>query len=1307
MPSGLTPNIMVSLESRIQHCMLADQRRFTRRLRRLRKDARARNGGLDGLRSDIERSAERRRERHRALPRPKFPEALPISARVTDIVEAIRAHPVVVVCGETGSGKTTQLPKICMAAGRGAAGFIGHTQPRRVAARSTAARIAAELDTTLGERVGYKLRFDQRVSEACYLKVLTDGMLLAEIQSDRDLAAYDTIIIDEAHERSLNIDFLLGYIKRLLARRADLKLVISSATIDTQRFSEFFDAAPVIEVSGRGYPVELRYQPPEQSSDGESDLHEAIMAAVESLCHEQDGDMLVFLPGERDIRELRRRLRRRLGDAWEILPVYARLPLSQQQRLFAPHGKPRVVLATNVAETSITVPNVRYVIDPGLARISRYARRGSVQRLPIEPISRASADQRKGRCGRTAPGICVRLYSEDSFNARPEFTEPEIRRTNLAAVLLEMRALGIHDLDAFPFLDAPDRRRVNDGYRLLRELGAIDADDKLTTVGRRLARFPVDPRIGRMILAAEELDCLAQVLVIASGLSVVDARERPADAEAAAAAEHQRYQDERSDFMALLNLWDFFHEQTRGASAGGMKSFCRKHFLSLPRLREWQEVHRQLKEIVRHMGLRPRRHEASFSRIHRALLAGLLRNIGQRNAEGSYTGLHDTVFHLSSQSGQAQRQARWVVAAELVETTRLFAHLVGRIRPEWIERAGGDLLRRSYFDSHWDARRGEVMVFEQTSLHGLTVTPRRRVRLAPVSRADAHAIFIQSAIMDRTLVSSADFLEKNARVVDELRRYEHKLRRPDVLVADEDVYGFYMDLIPEEVCDSKSFEAWRRRAEREDGPSLLMDPRRLERERLPESARWEFPDVLVFEQSSLALVYRFDPASADDGVTLEIPLMLLGRLKVEQFDWLVPGLLAEKVLAMLKLLPKESRRELLPLADCAREFLDEGGRESGSLANALRESLRTKRGVEVPEDAWRRARLEAKLAPYLLMNFRVIDGQGHCIGEGRDLLRLQAQLAASAEAGAAPTSQSGYAREGIKHWDMNSLPVMVEERRDGRLVRGFPALVDRSDAVALDLFPSAEAAAEAHGAGVRRLYTLGAARELRKRLRGLAQLENLELVHAVLPPAPDYLPAARSAEHALAAAILDRALEQCMPGAAAIRDQVSYRHAVAEADAALWPAAEALAASIHRIFEDYRALQAVRREQEASLPAASREDIDTQLAHLLFRGFVAVTGDQALANYARYLQGLRIRLDKLRLGGAGDGRKLAAIAPLWQRFTARAVEHAARGRRADPELERYRWMLEEYRISLFAQELGTAGRVSPKLLEKQWRAVSL
>jgi ATP-dependent helicase HrpA len=647
-----------------------------------------------------------------------------------------------------------------------------------------------------------------------------------------------------------------------------------------------------------------------------------------------------------------------------------------------------------------------------------------------------------------------------------------------------------------------------------------------------------------------------------------------------------------------------------------------------------------------------------------------------------------------------------VVAAELVETNRLYAHQVARIRTEWIERAAGDLLRRSHFDAHWDPHRGEVMVYEQTSLHGLTVTPRRRVRLAPVSRADAHAIFIQSAIMDRTLASPAGFLKKNAEVVDGLRRYEHKLRRPDVLVADDDVYSFYMQLVPEEVCDSKSFEAWRRRAEREDPQSMLMDPERLKRVRLPESAEHDFPDALEFERLSMALVYRFDPGQDDDGVTLEIPIELLPRVRIEPFEWLVPGLLAENVLAMLKLLPKSSLRELVPLADRARDFMAEGARASGSLGDALREFLRAGRGVEVPEDAWQRSRLEAKLAPHLLMNFRVVDSSGECLDEGRDLLRLQARLAAQPATAPAPAASSGYTREGLRAWVVDALPPLVEERIDGRLLRGYPALVDRGESVALDLFPSAEVAEEMHAGGVRRLYALGASREVRRLLRAVPNLQSMELLHSVLPAAPEYLASAIPADDGLAAALIDRAVQRVMPAAGDIRNEVDFRAAAAEADVALVSATESFGGQIHRILEQHRLLMAARRDGESALPAASVADIDEQMTHLVFRGFVRTVPGEALDAYPRYLNALSMRLDKLRRGGAGDGRKLAAIAPLWERFTARAAEHARRARR-DPELARYRWMLEEYRISLFAQELGTAYRVSPKRLDSQWRKVSL
>ncbi|MDX1434863.1 MAG: ATP-dependent RNA helicase HrpA, partial [Gammaproteobacteria bacterium] len=1023
----------------------------------------------------------RRAQRETLAPRAGIPPDLPIAAARDDIAAALAVHQVVVICGETGSGKTTQLPKICLALGRGAAGLIGHTQPRRVAARSVATRIAAELGTPLGGAVGYKVRFNEQVGEDCYVKVMTDGILLAEIQRDRDLRAYDTIIIDEAHERSLNIDFLLGYLKRLLGRRRDLKVVVSSATIDTERFAAFFDGAPVVEIAGSTHPVEVRYRPLGTGGEGEADPQQAVVDAVAEVCAEGPGDVLVFLTGEREIRDLSQKLRREHRDA-EVLPVYARLPLAQQQRLFEPHARRRLVLATNIAETSLTVPGIRYVIDPGLARIGRYSYRSSVQRLPVEPISRASADQRKGRCGRVGPGVCVRLYEEADYLARPAFTEPEIRRTNLAAVLLEMRALGIRDLADFPFLDPPDRRRVNDGYRLLRELGAIDERDRLTRLGRRLARLPVDPRIGRMILAAEELDCVAEVLVIAAALSVQDPRERPPEAEAAAAVAHQRFRDERSDFMSYLKLWDQVHAQTRGMSAGRLREYCRKRFLSLARLREWQEVHRQLKEIARDLGLRPRRHAATYARIHRALLTGLLRYVGSRSDDRTYVGVRDTVFHVSPLSGQFEADARWIVAAELVETSRLYAHQVARIRPEWIERAAGELVRRKHFDAHWDARRGEVMVFEQTSLFGLTVTPKRRVRFAPVNREEAHSLFIRAALVEERLESKARFLRRNRQLVERLRRFEHKLRRPDAVVGEEDVYRFYVDLVPAHVCDAAAFDAWRRRAERESPELMEMDAAALKR-RLPEGIERDYPDHLTVGGEALALGYCFEPGHDTDGVTLEVPLARLARLEPERFEWLVPGLLEDKVVALLRLLPKSTRRELAPLAGTARAFLAEGDAARASLVDALRDHLRETLGVSVPAEAWRWERLAAKLAPHLLMNFRILDESGAVLAEGRDLAAIKRRLVVQGRAPRAVASR--HEVEGLRRWEVGTLADLVEDTADGRLIRGVPALEDRGEHVALTLARDADEAAVMHAAGVRRLIRFAAARELRRLEREL------------------------------------------------------------------------------------------------------------------------------------------------------------------------------------------------------------------------------
>ena len=857
-------------------------------------------------------------------PRLAVDPALPIAAHAATIARGLGEHRVLIVCGDTGSGKTTQLPKMCLERWPDEPRRIGHTQPRRIAARSVAARVAKETGTQIGDLVGYQVRFDRRVAKRSRLKFMTDGILLAEVQADPSLREYRAIIVDEAHERSLNIDVLLGHLRRLVRRRADLSVIVSSATIDTRRFSAFFEDAPVIEVSGRRYPIEVRYRPPP-----EGDVQSGLSAAIAEVYREEDeGDVLVFLASEREIRESAEALRRLRLPNTEVLPLYARLPLRDQHRVFEPGTMRRVVLATNVAETSLTVPGIRYVIDAGRARMSRHAHRHAVQRLPVEPISRASADQRKGRCGRIGAGVCVRLYSSEDFAARPEFTEPEIMRSGLAAVLLQLKAIGVDDLFEFPFLDRPERRRSSDAERLLRELGALEGGT-LTDIGWALARMPVDPRTGRMLIEAAALGVLDEVLVIAGALSVADPYERPPGAESQAQGAQERFRSERSDFMGLLRLWQTYRQRTRVRSLSFARKFCRRHFLSFSAMREWQDVHDQLRQAARDIRLKGERKAPTYGRVHRALLAGLVRNVGMRSDLHEYSGVRDLSFRISPGSALFARRPKWVVAADLVETERLYAHRVAEVRPEWIERSSLPLLRRTHFDAHWDAARAEAMVYEQTSLYGLTLVPRRRVRFAPISRSEARALFIRAGLVEGHFESRAECLVHNREVVAGLRRFDHKHRRPDVAIRDQDVFDFYDDNLPESACDGVSFAAWWQRCPRVERERLMMQSARIGRPPARNSDR-DFPDHWCLEDASLPLTYRFSPGEIEDGIGINVPLPLLGRLDPGVFEWLVPGLRKEKVLAMLRALPKPLRRELMPLSKVAVRFVASHSQPQGS-----------------------------------------------------------------------------------------------------------------------------------------------------------------------------------------------------------------------------------------------------------------------------------------------------------------------------------------------------------------------------------------
>jgi len=1237
------------------------------------------------------------------LPKPRYPEDLPVVARREEIARAIAAHQVVIVSGETGSGKTTQLPKICLEIGRGVNGLIGHTQPRRIAARTVAARIAQELETPLGHAVGYKVRFSDKLSPHTYIKVMTDGILLAETQGDRLLKAYDTIIIDEAHERSLNIDFLLGYLKRLLSRRPDLKVIVTSATIETERFAKHFGEggrpAPVIEVSGRTYPVSVRYRPLEAENEDEEDqdTEDAVLDAVDELAREGSGDVLVFLPGEREIRETAEALRKHHPRGAEILPLYARLSFEEQDRVFKPHAGRRIVLATNVAETSLTVPGIRYVVDTGLARINRYSWRNKVEQLQIEKVSRASANQRAGRCGRVAPGICVRLYSEDDYNARRDFTEPEILRSSLASVILRMKSLRIGDVEDFPFLDPPTPRMIADGYQLLQELGAVDDKNDLTQTGWQLAKFPIDPRIARMVLAAQREKCLSEVLIIASALSIQDPRERPFERADAADRAQEQFHEERSDFLSYLKLWAFFEEALKHKKSNRkLIELLHEHFLSHRRMREWRDIHGQLAALVGELGMKQNEEPASFEQIHRALLAGLLGNIGTKSDDGpEYIGARGINFLIFPGSVLRKGQPKWVMAAELVETTRLYARNVARIVPEWIEPLAVHLVKRHYSNPHWDKDRGMVMVHERVTLHGLTIVPKRRVHYGPINPLEAREIFIHRALAGGEIETRGEFFRHNRKLIAELRELEAKARRRDVLVDEHTIYEFYDARVPAEVYNTAGFERWRRKAEAEN-PKLLF----LTREYLMQHASAEisealFPDTLRAADSDFKLRYRFEPGHAMDGVTVTVPLQLLNKLDGSSFEWLVPGFTREKTTWAIKALPKNIRRQLFPLPDQVSAFLEVNPSPAGraaevreSFSDALRKFIQRRIGEPIPADVWR----DKELPAHLRMNFRVVDEAGRELAVGRDLLVLKEQLGQAAQLTFAQT-QTGIERSGIRAWDFGDLPGEIAFTRGGRKLTGYPALVDEGDSVAIRLFDLGHAADAAMRGGVRRLLRIALKEQMRQLEKGSADF---------LRPALQLRNAANADDlrEDLIDTIADRAFiaDDALP-----RTQKAFEAQRARARARL-PAVTAAAMRLFTmIAEEYQ--QVVERlssiKGPLSRPAA---DIGAQLSRLVYKGFFSATPWERLHDLPRYLNAMQVRLDKYGNDPERDAKHTESIAALTKRLDERAEALRRAGVR-DPRIEEFRWHLEELRVSLFAQELKTPYPVSYKRLEKIWNAI--
>ena len=1240
------------------------------------------------------------------MPPITYPAELPVSQRKDEIGEAIRDHQVVIIAGETGSGKTTQIPKICLELGRGVDGQIGHTQPRRLAARTVAERIAEELGSPLGEAVGYQVRFTDVSADGTLVKLMTDGILLNELARDRELRRYDTLIIDEAHERSLNIDFILGYLRQLLPRRPDLKVIITSATIDPERFSAAFGGAPIVEVSGRTYPVEVRYRAVRDSGE-DADLGQAISDAVDELAAEGPGDILVFLSGEREIRDTADLLAGR--DRLEVLPLYGRLSAAEQHRVFerraASSFTRRVVLATNVAETSLTVPGIKYVIDPGTARISRYSHRTKVQRLPIEPISQASANQRKGRSGRTSDGICIRLYSEEDFSSRPEFTDPEILRTNLASVILQMAAIGLGDVPKFPFIDPPDPRSIADGLTLLAELNAFK-NGRITGLGRKLARLPVDPRIGRMILEADRNGCVREVLIIASALSIQDPRERPTDAQQAADDKHRRFADPDSDFVAYLNLWEYLAERQRELSSSAFRRLCRADFLNYLRVREWQDLQGQLQRLAGDLGVTVTSTSAERSRVHVSLLAGLLSQIGMkteparvaasassspgspgspgsgRRPRAEYLGARNARFAIFPGSGLARKAPDWIVAAELVETSRLWARTVARIEPEWVEPLARHLVRHSYSEPHWEKKRGGAVALEKVTLYGVPLVVDRKVAYGRIDPAAARELFIRHALVEGDWQTSHRFFAENRRLLAEAEEVEHRARRRGLVAGEDELFAFYDARIPADVVSAQHFDTWWKQARRADPGLLTFKAGDLLRDDAAGVSADAYPDVWTSESGGMQpvpLSYAFEPGSETDGVTVDIPLSRLNQVNAAEFSWQVPGLRTELVTEMIRSLPKALRRDLVPAPDVAREVVGRLGAPSGDLRDAVARELRSLRGVSVPRDAWDLS----KLPRHLRITVRVTDGD-RVLAEGKDVAELQRELRPRLRA-VLSRAATGITRSGLTSWNFGALPRVF---REGTVV-AYPALADAGATVDVRLFETEDAARAAMWAGTRRLILLGAPSPVKSIADGLSTQAKLALSHNP-----------HGGVAAMFADCVDCAADYLMAEAGGPAwDREGFERLSAAVRSGLHEVTAAVVTQVESALRLVHAVSARLDDSSAGALQPAVADMRAQMSGLIYPGFVTATGYRRLPHLTRYLRGMERRLDKLPENPARDAASMAVVQRAEQAYQQAvadlpAAQRGVRALRDNADVTDVRWMLEELRVSLFAQTLGTQAPVS-------------
>ncbi|HTV86767.1 MAG TPA: ATP-dependent RNA helicase HrpA [Dyella sp.] len=1348
MNDSIPPTSPVSPETRLralrQSLELVSSRDFGRLLGRWRGLSRRPDGNkLEALATDIALSAARRQRRAQAKPPIRLDESLPITARAEDIVKLIGDHQVVVIAGETGSGKTTQLPKLCLAAGRGEAGLIGCTQPRRLAARSVARRVAEELGTQLGDKVGFQVRFTDQVSEQSLVKFMTDGILLAETQGDPWLSAYDTLIIDEAHERSLNIDFLLGYLKRLAAKRPDLKIIVTSATIDTARFAEHFGNAPVVSVEGRAYPVEVRWRSVEdtaarrgqRSGDLQQGSAEHIAAVLDEITHEDPrGDVLVFLPGEREIRDAHLLLSRRQYRETEILPLYARLSATDQDRVFKPGPKRRVVLATNVAETSLTVPRIRYVIDTGTARVKRYSQRSQLERLHVEPIAQAAADQRKGRCGRVGPGICYRLFDEADYAARAAYTDPELLRSSLANVILRMLSLQLGEVDDFPFLESPDPRVVADGYRRLAEIGAIDDARALTAIGRSLARLPIDVQLARMLVEAQALGSLRELLVVVAFLSIQDPRERPADARQQADAAHAAFADPKSDIVGVLNLWREYDRAHEELTQSKLRDWCSRHFLSFLRMREWRELHRQLLLVVQELGWRfspasqgespdqgaplrggssaavkaPRKRrpgqradepgplaptllpegdgsrdegERQYEAIHRSLLAGLPTQVGHKDEKGIYRGTRERRFQVFPGSALVKTPPNWVFAAQILDVGgRVWGMMCARIEPLWIEQQAAQLLRRSCRDAHWSKKRGTVVAYEQVSLFGLVLAERRPVTFQQQDPAQAHDIFLREALARCDIDARADFVRANQRVLDDARGIEARQRREGLIRHEDELVDFFRGKMPQEIASSRALDAWYRRARPAEQAALRwsIDDVMVGGAGLDPKA---FPAALQLPPQRYRLEYRFVPGDDADGVTLHLPLAMLNALPAPRCEWLVPGLLGEKVAELIRGLPKTLRRNFVPAPDFARAFVEAETPREESLHKALAAFLRRTTGVEIGADDF----ASVALAPHFAMRYRLHDENGRTLGSGRDLAALRAQWEGQAREAFSRKTDIELTREDVTAWDFEQIPEQV--RSEGGLL-AFPALVDLGDAVALRVFERRDEATAVHLKGVERLLRHALSSDMKQARRRLPIANALSLKYAPLGS-------------------IDGLREDLVEGGfidlLAIHD-MNVRSAAAFEALRAHAARELFGAAVERlklaepVIEAQADLKPWLQPPLMGFARASYDDLNEQLYGLLAPGFLRELSTARLAHFPRYLKAMRLRAERLRQDPGKDQQRMLQVLPYWRQY----LKHRAAG---SEDLEELRWLIEEWRVSLFAQELKTPEPVSAKRLARALEAI--